>query len=109
MEKLQSGIELVIETIPSDDAKSLRSISDQFVSHNTNQILALFGEGDNHIPFIVRRTKNNEQVDLSTHIKNCINSFEGRGGGKPDMIMGSGLSKNKELFINELKKSLGAN
>lgn len=107
-EKLANNIELVIETIPSDDAKSLRSISDQFVSNNSNQILALFGEGENQIPFILRRTKHHEHIDLSEISKNCIGAFEGRGGGKPDMIMGSGISKNKDAFLNELKKILGA-
>ncbi len=96
-------------TSAQTDSKDLRKISDSYIDKFPKGILFLYNKNNQKISFLLRTSKDNNQINCSLIIKDLLPMLEARGGGRDDMVQGSG-NKTSELdhFISVLEKRLNS-
>ncbi len=94
-----------IYTVAKTDAKDLRKLSDNYIDKYPQGVLLLYSVDSSKLSFIVRTNKNNKKIDCSGIVKNLLATIDGRGGGRTDMIQGSGT---KPEHIEDFSKKLMA-
>ncbi|MCT4642588.1 MAG: alanine--tRNA ligase [Bacteriovoracaceae bacterium] len=86
--------------------KDFRSMSDKFLDKNPNDVLFIYSLSGDKSSYLLRCSKKNSNVHCSNIIKANQEIVTGKGGGKPDMAQGSGVSKNFSLFLEKIETSL---
>ncbi len=104
---LKNNVTLTLANASSHEVAEFRSLSDKFVESDTNGVVLIYKTEDDKTSFLLRTHKRNITIDLSEASKKLLGMIQGRGGGKPDMVQGSGLSSEFSKFIEALKQYLG--
>ena len=103
---LANNIGLVTVNLENGNPKDFRSISDKFIDQNKDDILFLYAVDSNKISYLLRTDKKNKNINCSQVLKLSQDIINGRGGGRPDMVQGSGEAEKKEEFIQVLKSNI---
>lgn len=106
--KLDSGVEFhVLQT--KLGAKELKSFSDKYLEQNPKSIFMLISSTDEgKFSFVLRKDPTIKTL-LNKFIKDCLKTVNGRGGGKPDLVQGSGELANIDQFKSEIIQNLNQN
>jgi alanyl-tRNA synthetase len=81
---------LVVEALPGWDASGLKALASAAVTE-PGVAVALFSPDDTRA-FVVARAVDVTTIDAGKIVKALTTSFGGRGGGKPDLAQGGGLT-----------------
>ena len=93
-----------IEAAPSDD---LKTIGDLFMDKFQNGIVLISKNQEaSKMQVLLKTTKKNPPINCSTILKETLNSFGGKGGGRPDMAQGTLESNKKDLFVKSISDKI---
>ena len=85
---------------------NLRKLSDHYLDKNPNGILLLYFEQDQRVSFLIRTAKHNAKIDCQQIMQCGLPIIDGKGGGRKDMVQGSGEHKNFPAFIRHVENQL---
>jgi alanyl-tRNA synthetase len=88
-----SGARLVVQALDGWDAPGLKAIASALTSH-AGVVAALFSTSSPAVVVVARSA--GVGVDANTVLRQLTERFGGRGGGKPDLAQGGGLSGSGE-------------
>jgi alanyl-tRNA synthetase len=98
----------VLETTPEND---LRKLSDLFIDKYPEGAVVIFSAIGDKIQLLVRAGKCVQKVNAGDTLKEILPLINGRGGGKPDIAQGSGITNDITKFKIQtcqiLKSKLG--
>jgi alanyl-tRNA synthetase len=103
--KLQNGVSLIIAEANQFKNSDFKSLSDKFAEKFDKAVLFLYQTNDGKFSFLVR-SNNLKEVNCSDILKPLLPTINGRGGGKPDMVQGSGELGNHLKLIESFKSGL---
>jgi alanyl-tRNA synthetase len=95
---------VIVEAIDGWDAQGLKSIAAAATSSNPNAVVALFTTASPAQVVIARGSAST--VDAGAVLKQLAAQFGGKGGGKPDLAQGGGLSAPASELIAGARKLL---
>jgi alanyl-tRNA synthetase len=103
---LANGLNYTVAKVEIDNPSEFRQISDEYVNKYSDNVLLLYNKNADKCNFLIRTSKHNQSLNLSTLTKPIFQSNGARGGGKPDMIQGSIEIKCFDTFLDQLKSTL---
>lgn len=85
-----NGIDVYIMKSEQDDLKMMKEMVDQIKNEKTNSIAIIYAT-DNKKPYVVGVSKDliSEQVTAKKIAQSINEKYDGKGGGKPDMVQGA--------------------
>ena len=104
--KFSNGVGLVSIDLKDGLAKDFRSISDKFVSTNKEDILLIYQVDGDKISYLLRTDKGNSKINCSKILKAAQELINGRGGGRADMVQGSGDATKANEFLTEIENQV---
>jgi alanyl-tRNA synthetase len=105
-EPLKNNLTLTFVEIKNDDPTMMKNLSEIFVSQYPHGLLFIYFKNQDKLSFILKSSREQKTFDLSAITKPLLPLIEGKGGGKPDQIQGSGKPSRFNDFVLELKKAL---
>jgi len=94
---------VVIDALDGWDQAGLKSMAAAAVAHG-GVVAALVSTTDPALVVIARSP--DVPVDASAVLKALVGAFGGKGGGKPDLAQGGGLSATREALTAEIRRQL---
>jgi alanyl-tRNA synthetase len=95
---------LVVETFENLSQDDLKNLSIRMMKHNKNVISIFLNKTNNGIKILAMegdKPQELSKLNIGDFIRECVEKFGGKGGGKKDY--GQGFISNKNLEINEVK------
>jgi len=96
---------VIVEAIDGWDAQGLKAIAAAATAANPEAVVALFTATSPAQVVIARGAKS--AVDAGAILKQLAAKFGGKGGGKPDLAQGGGLTADAAELIAAAKTALG--
>jgi len=84
----------------SDD--DMRKVGDLFIDKFSNGVCLITQPKGDKLGVVLKTFKKNAELNCSNILKDSMNKFSGRGGGKPDMAQGSIDLEHKDAFIKNV-------
>ena len=103
---IKAGLSLVVAKVAGADQGNMRKLADIFVDKFPKGVLFLHAVEGDKLSFILKTSKANTNVDCGAVMKSLMPLINGRGGGKPDMVQGSGDAAKVSDFIIALEGAL---
>ena len=97
------GVHVVVDILDGWDANGLKAIASA-VTAGTRAVVALFS-ATSPCAVVVARSAN-IPIDASAVIRALTGQFGGRGGGKPDLAQGGGLSADVAAMVQVARRLL---
>ena len=94
---LAKGSPLIVEAIEGWDAQGLKSIAAAATAANPNAVVALFTTASPAQIVIARGSAST--IDAGAVLKQLAAQFGGKGGGKPDLAQGGGITAPIETVL----------
>ncbi|MBY0516162.1 MAG: alanine--tRNA ligase [Bacteriovoracaceae bacterium] len=88
----------------SQDVSGLKKLADLFSDKYSSGIALITHTDGERTTVVLKSPRDSKEFDCGKTLKELLPLMEGRGGGKPDMAQGSGLSSKSALFITAIKK-----
>ena len=102
---LAKGSTTIVEALEGWDAQGLKGIAAAATAAEPNAVVALFTTTTPALVVVARGAGAN--VDAVAVLKQLTAKFGGKGGGKPDLAQGGGLTASAAELIDATKKLLG--
>ena len=100
VQEISNGLVFKHIDINSDD--DMRKVGDLFIDKYKNGVCLITQEKGDKLGVVLKTFKNNKDFNCSNILKESMNKFSGRGGGKPDMAQGSVDISNKDKFVSDV-------
>ncbi len=97
---------VVVETLDGWDANGLKQLATAIVAEPGHAV-ALVSASDPRLVVVARSADVN--IDAGAVLKQIVAQFGGRGGGKPELAQGGGMSAPGDALINALRSQLTTN
>ena len=97
---------VIVEAIDGWDAQGLKAIATAATAANPEAVVALFTSTSPAQVVIARGAKSS--VDAGAILKQLAGKFGGKGGGKPDLAQGGGLTADAAQLIAAAKELFGS-
>jgi alanyl-tRNA synthetase len=94
--------DLVFKHIELDSEDDMRKVGDLFIDKFKNGVCLITQAKGDKLGVILKTFKNNKSLNCSNILKESMNKFSGRGGGKPDMAQGSVDLNKKNEFVQDV-------
>jgi alanyl-tRNA synthetase len=91
---------LIVQALEGWDAQGLKAIATAATAGDS-VVAALFSSSTPALVVIAR--SRNQPVDANAMLKELVQQFGGRGGGKPDMAQGGGLEGTPEQIVESAR------
>ena len=99
--------------IPIEGNVDMRKLSDDFASKKPNSTGLIYCLRGDKVQFLLRTDKSVQNLDVGKILKDNVAILNGRGGGKPHTLQGSGSSEKfqnfKDNLVDAIKRSLNEN
>jgi len=95
---IKNGMTLTVAKAPTADVANMKKLGDIYVDKYPKGVLFLYSIEADKATVILKTNKNNSAINLSDIFKQTLPIISGKGGGKPDMVQGSGESAKFEAF-----------
>jgi alanyl-tRNA synthetase len=101
------GTRVIVQALEGWDAQGLKAVATAATA-GESVVVALFSASTPALAVVAR--SRNQPVDSNAVLKELVQQFGGRGGGKPDMAQGGGLEAAPERIVetarNVIERSL---
>jgi alanyl-tRNA synthetase len=97
------GSRVVVQAVEGWDAQGLKAIATSATGHDA-VVVALFSATTPAVAVIIR--SRDGSVDSNAVLKELVQQFGGRGGGKPDMAQGGGLEATPERIVEAARRAI---
>jgi alanyl-tRNA synthetase len=101
---LAKGSSTIVEALEGWDAQGLKGIAAAATAAQPDAVVALFTTSSPALVVIARGTQSS--VDAGAILKQLAAKFGGKGGGKPDLAQGGGLSGSSAQLIEAVRALL---
>jgi alanyl-tRNA synthetase len=101
---LAKGSSTIVEALDGWDAQGLKGIAAAATAAQPDAVVALFTTSSPALVVIARGTQSS--VDAGAILKQLAAKFGGKGGGKPDLAQGGGLSGSSAQLIEAVRALL---
>jgi len=101
---LAKGSPVIVEALEGWDAQGLKAIAAAATAANPNAVVALFTTATPAQIVIARGSAST--VDAGAVLKQLASQFGGKGGGKPDLAQGGGLTGEVGAMTDALRRLL---
>jgi alanyl-tRNA synthetase len=102
-ERLEGGSRLLARMVEPDDPNVLKAMALAICAEAGFRV-ALFSQSAPHL-VVVARSKD-ETTNAGTVVRALTAAFGGKGGGKPDLAQGGGLSGGSEALLSAAREHL---
>ncbi|HXH31657.1 MAG TPA: alanine--tRNA ligase [Bacteriovoracaceae bacterium] len=103
---VKEGLEFTVAQASTSDQGNMRKLADIFVDKYPKGVLFLYAVEAEKLSFIFKTHRSNTTVDCAGLMKKLLPMVQGRGGGKPDMVQGSGEAARTSEFITAIEGAL---
>jgi alanyl-tRNA synthetase len=100
---LAGSSRVVVQAVEGWDAQGLKAIATSATARDS-VVVALFSATTPALVVIAR--SRNESIDSNAVLKELVQQFGGRGGGKPDMAQGGGLEATPERIADAARSAI---
>lgn len=102
-----SGRDVFHADASSQDVGGLKKLADLFSDKHPTGVALITHKDGERLTVVLKAPRDAKDIDCGKILKETLPLMEGRGGGKPDMAQGSGLSHKSAEFMAAVKKALG--
>jgi alanyl-tRNA synthetase len=88
------------------EVSSLKKLADLFSDKYPQGIALITHKDGEKTAVLLKAPRDAKDINCGLILKNALSVMEGKGGGKPDMAQGSGLTSKLNDFITEVKKAI---
>ncbi len=103
---LAKGSSTIVEAIDGWDAQGLKGIAAATTAAQSNAVVVLFTTTTPALVVVARGSAST--VDANSVLKQLTAKFGGKGGGKPDLAQGGGLTAPTEELLAAARQIVGA-
>ena len=100
---VMGGTRVIVKALDGWDAQGLKAIATAATTGDS-VVAALFTNSTPALVVIAR--SRNQSVDSNAVLKELVQQFGGRGGGKPDMAQGGGLEGTPERIVEAARSAI---
>ena len=97
------SLRVVVQTVEGWDATGIKAIATSLVSHS-DVVVCLLSVGE-PVAVVVARSQN-VGIDAAKSLRTLLERFGGRGGGRPDLAQGAGLSGRIDEILQVARRLL---
>jgi len=101
------GLDFYLADASSQDVTGIKKLADLFSDKFPQGVALITHKEGDRLTVVLKAPRDAKEVDCGKILKETLPAMEGRGGGKPDMAQGSGLSAKTQDFMSAVKKVLG--
>jgi alanyl-tRNA synthetase len=101
------GRDFFLADASSQDVSGLKKLADLFNDKFPQGVALITHKDSDRLTVVLKAPRDAKEIDCGKILKETLPVMEGRGGGKPDMAQGSGLSAKTQDFMAAVKKVLG--
>jgi alanyl-tRNA synthetase len=95
---------LIIQDFPETDISTLKQIGQELTLEK--DILAFLVSKNNHKTHLLFCCSENIKINLNEHLGKILIAINGKGGGKPNFVQGSGDATDLNGLVEQIKKLL---
>lgn len=100
------GRDFYLADASSQDVTGLKKLADLFNDKFPHGVALITHKEGDRLTVVLKAPRDAKEIDCGKILKETLPTMDGRGGGKPDMAQGSGLSVKSQDFMNAVKKVL---
>jgi alanyl-tRNA synthetase len=97
---------IIVESLEGWDATGLKALAAAATATEPRAVVALFGSSTPALAVVARGKDGG--IDASAVLKTLVARFGGKGGGKPDLAQGGGLSGEVEEMVKAARELFGS-